>query len=253
MKPASLKSAIGFLFFLVFLLFMSNPAGVLSLFSSAADIIIANTAIETASQLKVLVFALIIVIIWVCFHRATKHIRIERQLATSKIGSVTVGLAEIRGHARAIETCLSPWTKTECIAYRYEKKRVTLEDGRVKSVVLDSRTDVMPFHLVDDTGLVLVDVDDLEIIGVPAKSINEPNTDITHKEYILESGFDGLLIGRATPEGGKIVMRKDQNQKVFNMTNYASVLLERRQAPMFRLLGIYSLITLVMLGIIVSV
>jgi len=198
-------------------------------------------------------FGLAIAIIWYCFHRATKHIRIERLLPTSKIGSVTVGLAEVRGHTRAVETCLSPLSKTECIAYRYEKQRVSLEDGRVKTVVLNSRTDIMPFELVDDTGHVLVDIDDLEIMGVPVKYTDEPNSDITHKEYLLESGFDGLLIGRATPQDGKIVMRKDQNQNVFNMTHYGSVLLERRQAPMYKLLSIYTLITLVILGIIISV
>jgi len=118
---------------------------------------------------------------------------------------------------------------------------------------LNSRTDIMPFELVDDTGHVLVDIDDLEIMGVPVKYTDEPNSDITHKEYLLESGFDGLLIGRATPQDGKIVMRKDQNQNVFNMTHYGSVLLERRQAPMYKLLSIYTLITLVILGIIISV
>ena len=205
-----------------------------------------------SSQIRVLIFGAVVAIIWYFYHRATKHIRLERQLPTSKVGSVTVGLAEIRGKTQAMTTCISPATNTECIAYYYEKQKKRIEDGRTKTIVLAKKTDVMPFDIVDETGRVSIDLNDLDMKKIPVTYSYDRGAGITHKEVILKNGLDVLLIGRATPQDGKIVMRKDEAHDVFNLTSYSGVKVARRLAPMFRILGIYTLLTLVLIAFIIS-
>ena len=206
-----------------------------------------------SSHFRVLVFGLVLLTLWHLFQRGTKHVRLENQLPTSKVGSVTVGLAEIRGKTQAINTCTSPWSKTECIAYSYEKQRTRLEDGILKRTVLTKKTEVMPFEIVDDTGQILVDINGLEMHQIPIKYTTDSSTDLTHKEVILKSGLEVLLIGRATPVNGKMVMFEDTSENVFDLTNYKDVKIARRLAPMYKILGIYTLVTLILVALIVSV
>ena len=206
-----------------------------------------------SSHFRVIVFGLVLLILWHLFQRGTKHVRLESQLPTSKVGSVTVGLAEIRGKTQAIKTCTSPWSKTECIAYSYEKQRTRLEDGILKRTVLAKRTEVMPFEIVDDTGQILIDINGLEMHQIPIKYTTDSSTDLTHKEVILKSGLEVLLIGRATPVNGKMVMFEDTTENVFDLTNYKDVEIARRLAPMYKILGIYTLVTLILVALIVSV
>ncbi len=204
------------------------------------------------SAIAVMLFALVIAAIWLAYYKGNKATRLEHQLATSKVGSLAVGTVEVRGKTRSIETTFTPWGQTECIAYHYDKQRVTFKDGRLRRVSLEQKTSALPFELYDETGSVRVKVADLEMSGLRIDYHEQGGTDIVHKEVVLTDDVDALMIARAEPDGGQLVLCKDESLGVFSLNSWENIKLERRRAPMYRILGAYTLITIVLLAIVIG-
>ncbi len=84
--------------------------------------------------------------------------RLIEDVPSSKVRSVAMGLAELKGAARQKAPLVAPLTRAACVYYRY-----TIEElrSRPKSgsewVLVDSGESAQPFYLEDDTGKILVD------------------------------------------------------------------------------------------------
>jgi hypothetical protein len=84
--------------------------------------------------------------------------RLIEDVPSSKVRSVAMGLAELKGAARQKDPLVAPLTGAVCVYYRY-----TIEELRSRSkdrsewVLVDSGESAQPFYLEDDTGTILVD------------------------------------------------------------------------------------------------
>ncbi|KMQ67012.1 hypothetical protein ACM39_14520 [Chryseobacterium sp. FH2] len=70
----------------------------------------------------------------------------QRNLSTSKIKSVAIGLAEICGKAKAINIAVSPYTATQCIGYIYTVNEITEtrdDDGKISKSYREIRREVV--------------------------------------------------------------------------------------------------------------
>ena len=81
-----------------------------------------------------------------------------RNIPTSPIRSVALGLAEINGFARAKLPLVSPQWGVECVYFRYtieELKRTY--NGYSQWSVIEQGASAAPFYVEDETGTILVD------------------------------------------------------------------------------------------------
>jgi E3 Ubiquitin ligase len=85
-------------------------------------------------------------------------------IPSSKIRSVAMGLAEIKGTARQNLPLVSPLTGVACVYYRYLVEEERRSGKRTTWVTIDSGESTQPFHLEDETGRILVDPENAETI-----------------------------------------------------------------------------------------
>lgn len=94
----------------------------------------------------------------------------QRNLSTSKIKSVAIGLAEICGKAKAITPIVSPYTSTVCVVYIYtvdKIKETRDDDGKTSKSYRQVKKDinVKNFRLKDDSGSIEIQAEQLEWIS----------------------------------------------------------------------------------------
>ncbi len=108
-------------------------------------------------------------------------------LATSKVRSVAMGLAELKGKAKcAGEGMVSPVRAIKSVWDRVEViKQTTDSEGNRQEKRLFQRERRVPFYLEDDTGRIMIMPDKAEISGVKTCDVmvvpgSEPPPDIRH-------------------------------------------------------------------------
>ncbi len=103
--------------------------------------------------------------------RTMRHYRLIKDTPRSKIRSMAMGIAEIHGHVEADEFIKSPFSKTDCVYYKYEireYRRHTERDskGRTKTKyrwdTISTGDQRVMFIAVDDTGKVPVNPEGAE-------------------------------------------------------------------------------------------
>ena len=145
----------------------------------------------------------------------------QRNLPTSKIQSVAMGLAEICGKAKALKTVVAPLSSTVCVGYIYtvdEVTETTDKDGdRSKSYrEIQRQQELHRFLMVDETGSIEVDPEKLNWISFYPEIERETGSR-RYREYILNEKTEILLIGQAFYQGSKAIFRYDENKKVYGM------------------------------------
>lgn len=105
-----------------------------------------------------------VAIFWHGFNRMHKY-RLIKDIPQSKIRSMAMGLVEIHGTCRPAELIYAPFSKSECVYFKYEIKEYrkhTSRDSKGHSRTTYSWDTVafgdrrVPFYAVDDTGQVMV-------------------------------------------------------------------------------------------------
>ncbi|MCW3168590.1 hypothetical protein OMO38_08620 [Chryseobacterium sp. 09-1422] len=145
----------------------------------------------------------------------------QRNLPTSKIQSVAMGLAEICGKAKAIKTVVSPFSSTTCVGYIYtvdEIRESRDDDGRTSKSYreIERKQELHRFLLRDETGSIEVDPEKLDWISFsPAKERESGNQ--RYREFILDEKTEILMIGQAFYEEAKTIFRYDENKKLYGM------------------------------------
>lgn len=104
------------------------------------------------------------VIVFLGYKRSHSYMLIK-STPRSKIGTLPMGLVEIHGNVMAKETLKTPFTKTDCVYYRYEvreyrKHTSTDSDGKKTTEYtwdkIDTGEQRVPFFAEDETGNVYV-------------------------------------------------------------------------------------------------
>lgn len=86
-------------------------------------------------------------------------------IPTSKVRSVAMGLAELKGKAVARTLLKSPITLTDCVYYKFKVEKESKDSkGRKYWVVVKQGCSTEYFYLDDGTGKILVDPLDAEVI-----------------------------------------------------------------------------------------
>lgn len=115
-------------------------------------------------------FALFGAVIFFAGFKKMRKYRIIKDTPRSKIRSMAMGIVEIHGNVVSDETIKSPFSKTDCVYYRYEiqeyKRRTTRSGGKTKTttewVTVAHGDKRIPFFAKDDTGQVLVEPEGAE-------------------------------------------------------------------------------------------
>lgn len=203
---------------------------------------------------KLLPIALVILAVtWVLvlYSRGTRRERFEEKIATSKVNSITVGLVEIVGNVRAIKQCEIPRFKKRCVGYSYKIERIS-QDSDTKRDSYHTKyieNHIEPFFIEDDTGKVLIEPD--RLMADSLSEDHEYDTDYRHSCSYLEEGDKVMVIGRAHPRGGSLVVQRDEQNNLFSLTPYSAVVQQRAMKPMLFRVCLYLLIAAVVTALII--
>lgn len=135
-----------------------------------------------------------------------KKVQFIENIPTSKVRSIAVGLVELKGKViKAADELASPVSKTSCVYYEYkiEEWRKSGKSSEWRDIYHETK--VVPFHLQDDTGKVLVDLN-----GVEAQNI-KVNWFIRKQPSILGAIFQKS----ANYEDGQKVEEKEMSEQNF--------------------------------------
>jgi len=132
------------------------------------------TAVSSAS----LIFGLISL---VKGYTSFKRFRLIRDIPTSAIRSIAMGIVEIQGKVKPIELVTAPYSGTDCVCFKYTVEELRQRGKSSAFVTIASGDKRTPFLAQDDTGEVLVDPTEAEF-----------QIDVS-REYIHDVGFfEGL-------------------------------------------------------------
>lgn len=130
----------------------------------------------------------------------------QRRLLKTKqtpVSNLTAGRVKIQGTVEAEKTLESPFFKTQCIGYSYEKASISYNDeGSDYVTSATQNNDFQDFYLVNETGRIKAIADHLNLSFLPAQvetihSIKQSESDIRHTERTLKNGDLINVLGNA--------------------------------------------------------
>lgn len=130
----------------------------------------------TEDYLMAAAFALIGGFVFVLGFFKWRKLRVIRDTPRSKIRSMAMGVVEIHGSVEADQLIKSPFSKTECVYYKWEIKeyrRSSSSRGKSSSykwVGVGSGEQSVPFFAKDETGRALVEPDKAEFVVTRKKA-----------------------------------------------------------------------------------
>lgn len=150
--------------------------------------------------------------------------RFQRTLPTATIRSVAMGLAEISGKSKTIETMISRIGSKQCLGYLYTIENVSTDkDGDDSYSLESSETVCKPFYVQDSTGQMKVLSHDIEFIDFEIDERYE-SAKKRYTQYLLKENMDVLLIGKASiQENNEPVFEREEIKNVFGISPVESV------------------------------
>lgn len=195
----------------------------------------------------------VFILAMIAYSKGTKKDRFEKKLATSKINSMSVGLVEIVGHVRAIKQCDIPVFKKTCVGYSYIIERIRHDSERNRNTyhVKYTENHIESFYLEDDTGKVLVEPEGIMADSLPEDFNYRHDTNYRHRCSYLKDNEKVMIIGRAQPRDGKLILVRDEQTKLFHLTPYSAVVHDRAKAPLMSRAFVYCLLAAVVSALII--
>ncbi|PXY44588.1 hypothetical protein [Flavobacterium hydrophilum] len=176
------------------------------------------------------------------FKKSNKKIfyKLQRVLPTSNIRSVAMGLAEISGKAKTIDTNVSRISSKNCIGFYYTIESISTDSDGDKSYSLEfSETVCNPFFLEDNSGKIKVMPSEIEFIDF---GIDEQYHSALKRytQYLLVENQEVLLIGKAgLGKNNEPVFEKEEIKNVFGMAPVASVANYNEWSPIMQSAGYF--------------
>lgn len=160
------------------------------------------------------------------FNKSNKKIfyQLQRVLPTSNIRSVAMGLSEISGKAKAIDSNVSRIGSKNCIGFYYTIESISTDSDGDKSYSTEfSETVCNPFFLEDNSGKIKVMPSEIEFIDFHIDEQYQSSLK-RYTQYLLLENQEVLLIGKAgLGENNEPVFEKEEIKNVFGMAPVASV------------------------------
>ncbi|MFC3158873.1 hypothetical protein SAMN05443633_10754 [Chryseobacterium arachidis] len=163
-----------------------------------------------------------------------RFLRLQASLPTSKIQSVSKGLAEIEGKLIMKTPLFSPVNGEQCIGYFYtieEEKQDS--DGDTSYTTVHRETQCNDFQIQDDTGTIEIKAEGIEFIFLKETNVSSAG-DKRYTETLLKSQQKMLLVGYADAENGVPFMRKDDHYKILGITSSDGISVWNKYQPLLR-------------------
>ncbi|NQZ31416.1 MAG: hypothetical protein HRU06_09065 [Oceanospirillaceae bacterium] len=194
------------------------------------------------------------VFLYLGFKASTKKnfLKFQAVLPTSKIRSMAMGLVEVQGKIKCQKLIRSKIGNIQCVAYHYTVRREERDsEGRSSYKLIDEESKMADFSIADDTGSVDVYTQDLDCVWLPEKGSYSSGS-LHYKQTILLPADEVLLIGQAANVNGKVVIKKDDINNVFNLTHASSVDKWNTFKPLLNSLYVFGAISCVIIIVILK-
>lgn len=183
-----------------------------------------------------------------------RFLKFQKNLATSKIRSVAMGLVEVEGKITAGTEIKSELGNKNCYGSFYFEYSISKNKDGKKSYTLQKSSHRMHnFTLTDDTGSINVECDpDYFVYPGLSPHVDMESGNRRYTEYILDSKTSYLLIGTAdSDENGKpIIIRKAPHFLLgISPSNY--VVSWNKAQPLRRNLALTVIFALLLIGTII--
>ncbi|WP_272689601.1 hypothetical protein [Providencia sp. PROV033] len=181
-----------------------------------------------------------------------RFLKFQKNLATSKIRSIAMGLVEVEGKITSGAEIKSQLGNRSCYgSFYYEYSISKDKDGKKSYTLQDSKTRLHNFTITDDTGSVKVICDNDYFIHTGlTPHMDYESGSRRYKEYLLESGMRYLLIGSADSENGKVVITRKAPHMLLGVSPSDYVTRWNKSAPMRRNLGVTVMIAAILIALI---
>ncbi len=171
-----------------------------------------------------------------------RFLQLQSILPTSNIRSMAMGLIEVEGKVQRIDYLLAPINSKQCIGYRYTIEDIDKDsDGRTSYSIVKDITVCNDFHMVDDTGQVIVKGGDLEFLWVDMED-RYSSGGKRYTQYLLQDGDEMLLVGKASKEDQETIIEKEEIKKIFMIAPVSSVDKWNKYKPLLKFLIITTII-----------
>ncbi|WP_369311918.1 hypothetical protein [Providencia rettgeri] len=139
-----------------------------------------------------------------------RFLKFQKNLATSKIRSVAIGLAEVEGTITSQTEITSKLGHKSCIgSFYYEYSISKDKEGKKSYHLQNSQARLVDFTITDDTGSISVSCDpDYFVYTGIEPHIDREDGNRRYTEYLIEKNVRYLLIGSVTAENGKLIMTR---------------------------------------------
>jgi len=177
--------------------------------------------------------------------------RFQRTLPTATIRSVAMGLAEISGKSKTIETMISRIGSKQCLGYLYTIENISTDkDGDNSYSLESSETVCKPFYVQDLTGQMKVLSNDIEFIDFEIDERYEASKK-RYTQYLLKENMDVLLIGKASIQGNnEPVFEREEIKNVFGISPVESVENYNTMRPILQSAGYFIYFWVILIALI---
>jgi len=211
-------------------------------------------SLEKILQHELLPLFIVAIVIALCiylYRHSTRYIRFEAKLPTSKIGSLTVGLVEVRGRIAPIETVTSPHFNKECIGYHYKIEKIKRNSDRedTYSEKYQENT-IQEFLIADETGSVRVDPE--KLVARKLKTDSDYEGDYRYSQSVLRNGDRVVIIGRVRAVDGNLVLGHDSHHDIFSLIPIEQMNQDAKLSPILRSVNLLLFVMLTSTALILS-
>lgn len=177
--------------------------------------------------------------------------QLQQRLATSKVQSVAMGLAELEGQVHEIEMIPSPLNqKQKCIGYLHIIEEESKNDeGKISYHIIEKTSKCCSFILTDDTGSIEIKADQIHFNNLDRDKqvIKSSNR---HTQYLLQPGMRVLLIGKASELDGKTIIEYDEHYKILALAPITSVNRWNNMRPFIQSAKLYAYVLAILIALI---
>ncbi len=145
-----------------------------------------------------------------------RFLKFQGILPTSKIHTVAMGLAEVKGKLQYKERpILAPIKDKECIGFRYVIEQISRDkDGKTSYTTIFEETKCNRFYIEDETGKIEVKPEELEMIWLSENS-QYSDSGKRFTQYLLQPNDQMILVGKVSLENNTPVFEYESIKKVF--------------------------------------
>ncbi len=200
-------------------------------------------------------FITLCILVWLQKTPKKQFFKLQKNLPTSKIGSMAMGLVEVQGQVIAEKQKLhtAPLSKRKCIAYHYTVHQKTKNsEGKEYYKTITDVTQCAPFKIQDDSGSVAVMIDKISLISLPPTCRNEEGN-MRYVERAIFNHDTMMLIGSAAEKDNQIVIQKSIEDDVLSVCPVESVTHWNKHHPLKKSALIFMMTAIFLCALVLSI